>query len=112
MLLLGCLMMASQASAATGRVLKVLPHLLDTNGLHTLKPSLYERDAYQAYLRKHPDDRWQHMSDVKHLLEDLARDDEWPGVPSPAKAALLPHARRPRARRTGLSHPGAPFHFG
>ena len=57
MLLLGCLMMASQASAATGRVLKVLPHLLHTNGLHTLKPSLYERDAYQAFLRQHPEKR-------------------------------------------------------
>ena len=30
-------------------------------------------------LRKHPDDRWQHMSDVKQLLEDLAKDDESPG---------------------------------
>src|SRR6185503_2355215 len=27
-------------------------------------------------LRKNPDDRWQHMSDVKQLLEDLAKDDE------------------------------------
>ena len=27
-------------------------------------------------LRKNPDDRWQHMSDVKQLLEDLAKDNE------------------------------------
>ena len=41
--------------AANGRIIKVLPHLLDRDGRHTLSPSLYERDAYQAFLRKHPD---------------------------------------------------------
>lgn len=30
---------------------KVLPHLLDKKGRHTLSPSLLERDAYQAKLR-------------------------------------------------------------
>jgi len=54
---LGFLLIALPASAATGQVMKVLPHLLDTNGVHTLKPSLYERDAYQAFLRQHPDKR-------------------------------------------------------
>jgi hypothetical protein len=29
--------------------------LLDLRGRHTLSPSLYERDAYQAFLRQHPD---------------------------------------------------------
>jgi len=33
------------------RVYKVLPHFLDQEGRHTLSPSLYERDAYQARLR-------------------------------------------------------------
>ena len=41
--------------AATGRIIKVLPHLLDREGRHTLSPSLYERDAYQAFLRKNPE---------------------------------------------------------
>jgi hypothetical protein len=45
------------ASAATGKVVKVLPHFLDLQGRHTLSPSLYERDAYQARLRKHPEQR-------------------------------------------------------
>jgi hypothetical protein len=54
-LFFSCLLLALSSSAATGRVLKVLPHLLDTNGLHTLKPSLYERDAYQAFLLQNPD---------------------------------------------------------
>ena len=45
------------AQAATGRVLKVLPHFLDLQGRHTLSPSLYDRDAYQARLRQHREER-------------------------------------------------------
>ncbi len=40
--------------ASEPRIIKVLPHLLDAQGRHTLSPSLYERDAYQAILRKNP----------------------------------------------------------
>jgi len=43
------------ARAATARIIKVLPHRLDRDGRHTLSPSLYDRDAYQAFLRKNPD---------------------------------------------------------
>jgi hypothetical protein len=51
-----CLLVtASSAEAAAIRVIKVLPHLLDLKGRHTLAPSLYERDTYQAYLRHHPE---------------------------------------------------------
>jgi len=42
------------AHAASAKVIKVLPHLLDREGRHTLSPSLYERDAYQARLRLDP----------------------------------------------------------
>src|SRR5437867_3558658 len=45
------------AAAATGRVVKVLPHFLDLRGRHSLSPSLYDRDAYQAQLRQHPEQR-------------------------------------------------------
>jgi hypothetical protein len=45
------------AHAASGRVIKVLPHLMDLKGHHTLSPSLYERDAYQQHLRQHPEKR-------------------------------------------------------
>ena len=48
---------ALSANAATGRVSKVLPHFLDLKGRHTLSPSLYDRDAYQAQLRANPDQR-------------------------------------------------------
>jgi hypothetical protein len=41
---------------ASGRVLKVLPHLLDLQGRHALSPALYQRDAYQVYLRNHSDE--------------------------------------------------------
>jgi hypothetical protein len=51
------LALASSAEAAEGRILKVLPQFLDTNGLSSLTPSLYDRDAYQASLRLHPEKR-------------------------------------------------------
>ena len=41
------------APAATGRVIKVLPQFLDLKGRTSLSPSLYQRDAYQAFLRDH-----------------------------------------------------------
>jgi hypothetical protein len=43
--------------AATGRVVKVLPEYLDLQGRNSISPSLYERDAYQALLRMHPERR-------------------------------------------------------
>jgi len=50
-------LLSASADNAPARVMKVLPHFLDTNGVHTIYPSLYERDAYQAYLREHPEKR-------------------------------------------------------
>ena len=47
-------LVAASASAATGKVIKVLPHFLDHKGRHALSPSLYDRDAYQAKLRTNP----------------------------------------------------------
>ena len=43
--------------AADAKIIKVLPHYLDLEGRHSLSPSLYERDAYQAVLRRSPDQR-------------------------------------------------------
>lgn len=43
------------AWAAEARIVKVLPHLLDAQGRNALSPSLFERDAYQAHLRDHPE---------------------------------------------------------
>jgi hypothetical protein len=54
LILLLCLVLSSAAQAAEGRVLKVLPQFLDEKGRTSLSPSLYDRDAYQAILRKNP----------------------------------------------------------
>jgi len=55
--LLICCLWTAQAQAASGTVIKVLPHFVDLKGRHTLSPSLYDRDAYQARLRLHPEQR-------------------------------------------------------
>jgi len=47
------LLLCVSASAGTGKVIKVLPQFLDLQGRHAVSPSLYDRDAYQAYLRVH-----------------------------------------------------------
>ncbi len=47
--------LALPIAAAPCRIVKVLPQLLDDKGQHTAAPSLYARDAYQAFLRRHPD---------------------------------------------------------
>jgi len=55
-LLLILLATALQAQAAP-KILKVLPQYLDLQGHHAVTPSLYDRDAYQARLRQHPEQR-------------------------------------------------------
>jgi len=40
-------------AAETGKVVKVLPFLLDEQGRIAKSPSLFDRDAYQAHLRLH-----------------------------------------------------------
>ena len=53
LLLLGLSVGAHADDAVTGRVVKVLPLLLDLQGRTALSPSLFDRDAYQAQLRLH-----------------------------------------------------------
>jgi hypothetical protein len=43
----------SVSNAPTGRIIKVLPLLMDTNGVVATSPSLFDRDAYQARLLEH-----------------------------------------------------------
>lgn len=54
-LLIVLLLAAWPARAADQKVLKVLPHLLDKDGRHTVSPSLFDRDAYQSWLKENPD---------------------------------------------------------
>jgi hypothetical protein len=53
LLLLGSLAGSPAADTATGRVIKVLPLFLDPQGRDAVTPSLFDRDAYQVYLRQH-----------------------------------------------------------
>jgi len=52
LLTLGLFATARAADAVTGRVIKVLPLLLDYKGRVATSPSLFDRDAYQARLRQ------------------------------------------------------------
>lgn len=51
--LLGPLCAAVASDAMTGHIVKVLPLFLNLKGQDALTPSLYDRDAYQVYLRAH-----------------------------------------------------------
>ena len=87
--------------AATAKISKVLPHLVDEKGRHTLSPSLYERDAYQAHLRERPEEvkgmrfdvRW---SVSRELAEGLRLRIELRGTGQPEVITLeQPVERRP-----------------
>ena len=83
--LLGWFLIPWAADAATGKVMKVLPHFLDSEGRHTLAPSLYERDAYQAELRTHSEKRSGIRFDVQWkskgtVWEDLKLKVELRGI--------------------------------
>jgi hypothetical protein len=53
LLLAGIFSSALADAAVTGRVVKVLPLFLDLKGHDAVSPSLFDRDAYQFYLRQH-----------------------------------------------------------
>ena len=53
LLCLGFWVATSAMAAESGRIIKVLPQFLDLTGQNARSPSLYDRDAYQAYLRQH-----------------------------------------------------------
>src|SRR5271156_753226 len=53
LLLLGSLSAANAADAPTGYIVKMLPLFLDLKGHDAVSPSLFDRDAYQVYLRNH-----------------------------------------------------------
>src|SRR5438045_8010970 len=55
--LLGGLCSSLMLHAGPAKILKVLPQYVDLDGRHSLAPSLYGRDAYQAILRKYPEKR-------------------------------------------------------
>jgi len=72
LLLLGSLSAGFAGEATAGRVIKVLPFFLDLQGRNALSPSLYDRDAYQAYLRQHANERSAFRFDVLWKASDNA----------------------------------------
>src|SRR2546423_5310473 len=58
---------------ATGKVMKVLPQFLDLKGRSSISPSLYDRDAYQAHLQQHPQER----SAMRFEVEWKSRSPVW-----------------------------------
>ena len=66
-LLLGLLVPA--VALADAELSKVLPHFLDRDGHHSLSPSLFERDAYQKWLREHPEEQSGIRYDVRWRSE-------------------------------------------
>jgi hypothetical protein len=66
LILMACLLGVPLAGGAEARIIKVLPHFLDLKGRHSLSPSLFERDAYQGYLRLN-----------RHEVSALRYDVQW-----------------------------------
>ena len=65
---------ACTLQAADARIIKVLPHLLDQNGRNAVNPSLFERDAYQMYLRENPSE----ISALRFDVQFKAKRSEGP----------------------------------
>lgn len=55
LLSVGWLLGPASAFAGSAKVVKVLSHLVDAQGRHSLSPSHFDRDAYQAHLRSNPE---------------------------------------------------------
>src|ERR1043166_1148456 len=75
LILVFCIFCVLAAQAATGRVIKVLPHFLDQQGRHTVSPSLFDRDAYQAVLRQHPEQRSGMRFDIEWRVKGTPDSD-------------------------------------
>jgi hypothetical protein len=69
---------AVSVSAAEARIIKVLPFYLDHKGRNSVSPSLYDRDAYQAYLRDNPE-----------LQSGMRYAVQWKAKGKPARPFLL-----------------------
>ncbi len=112
MLLVNLLGVASQA--ADFRVMKVLPHLLDKEGRHSISPSLFDRDAYQHWLRSNPveqsgiryDIHWRSAKPGEYLLklELIGRVDK--GRPNRKTVETKISSERPKSSWSALSLTG------
>ena len=86
----------ARAAEAEGRVLKVLPQFLDQKGQSSLTPSLYDRDAYQAFLRRNPAKR----SALRFAIQWKAKLPET--VPLQLRAEIIGAAKTDTPKRTSI----------
>ena len=89
--LIGSLGCAVAGGQVTGRVIKLLPLYLDQQGRDSTSPSLFDRDAYQVYLRQHPRD-----------IAAISFDVQWKAVKAPDEKLKI------RVELRGASHDGSP----
>jgi len=118
MLLLLAVLPALADGSEKGRIVKVLPLFLDLKGHEALSPSLYDRDAYQAYLRQHTNEisairfdcLWQieNPADAKYKLRVELRGIGAEGKPT--QTLLEQEVNPPLLRRwTALTLGGAEY---
>ena len=107
----------ASARATEGKILKVLPHYLDLHGRHALSPSLYDRDAYQAFLRRNPQERSTLRFDIqwkssKERATDLKLRLELRGSKSVAPLVLEQSVKRkgPFSQWSSLKLEEADYH--
>ena len=103
LLLLGSLSATFASDAASGRIIKVLPLFLDLKGHDAFSPSLYDRDAYQVYLRQHTNEisairfdvLWKasNTDDAKLKLRVELRGIGAERIAAPNHAGTIRHAR-------------------
>ena len=93
------------AWALSGRIAKVLPYFLDSQGRHALSPSLYERDAYQARLRQHPEMRFGMLFDI----EWRSKGGQWAPLKLMVELRGVAQGEMPRALT--LEKPVEPAHW-
>ena len=87
---------ATHAAEVSGRVLKVLPQFLDQKGQTSLTPSLYDRDAYQSFLKKHP----AKISTLRFAIQWKANTGE--SEPLKIKIELLGAPQKDLPKKTSL----------
>jgi hypothetical protein len=97
---------ALAAGDMAGKVVKVLPFVLDLQGRIAKSPSLFDRDAYQAYLRVHTNE-----------VSALRFDVQWKADKSPtAKLKLRLELRGvgerglPKSKLLEIVPPAGTFH--
>jgi hypothetical protein len=108
LLLLCCgVLSATAADRKTARLIKVLPHYLDSEGRHSVNPSLFDRDVYQFELRHDPERRsglrfdvlWRTWSPGKGDQTPLTLKIELRGSRAPAQDPIVIDTPVKRGRR-------------